>query len=447
LTEASLDARFRKGCEFRRVVRFNLSEGFRLHEQYYNELETKLRAEITREWSNAATMTKLGRRYALNFMRNLGLLDKLPSLADWLPPPSPMTVLGAGPSLDSFVDKGEPLICVDTALPVLAARGIRADLAVALEAQHWNLRDFIGCRAVPRALAMDMSALPATAKAVDCPVYLFWTPWTRLRFFDRLKATGLLPLELPPLGNVGITAYALARRLFSGDVQTAGLDFSFTSDQYHCRGSPGHIELLRSTNRFKSLIPAGQTLRSSTFAFVGEGGVRHRADPVMRGYRELFEGIRAGAVSDTQKKCLTPTKVSDTGGGTMSDTQKSARHQKKVSDTAQPIAIYGDALGACRPPTPDPRPRACVASVNPEVSDTTASTMIALLRSELETIRAILGGREKAPPETLAALLAQNDYLYAHFPDYAARDRPPDITDLSFLKRVSAEIEPFLRAL
>jgi hypothetical protein len=65
-------------------------------------------------------------------------------------------------------------------------------------------------------------------------------------------------------------------------------------------------------------------------------------------------------------------------------------------------------------------------------------------RESLARLRDMLSGAVQA--EGLEGLLDRNDYLWAHFPDCAAREgqRPP-ATDLSFLKRVRVEIEPALR--
>ena len=50
------------------------------------------------------------------------------------------------------------------------------------------------------------------------------------------------------------------------------------------------------------------------------------------------------------------------------------------------------------------------------------------------------------PPEAarLDALLDYCDYLWAHFPDCAGATNRPPSTDVSFLKRVRTEIDPFL---
>jgi hypothetical protein len=424
---------------FRRIIRFNLSAI--AHDPRYLTIEETLCREIAREWENAATLMKLGRNYALNFLRNLRLLDILPSIspiavgggnrlpslplapashsgrvfryplckgsASELPatPPSPVQtascsareehtaihVLGAGPSLDRFFAEyhGGIIVCVDTALPALRARGLRADLAVALEAQHWNLRDFVGCRDTATALAMDLSALPATTDCIDGKTYLFFTAWTPLRIFDRLRS--VLPLEMPPLGNVGITAYALARRLFSsrdGPIIPHGLDFSFTIDQYHCRGSPGHIDSLRKLDRFHSPFPAA-ALRPAAFAVKNEHGEPVRQDPVMRGYKELFLAV-----------------------------QHKTTHNKTIpAEASLPHGHRKTALAFTRE-----------------------------IHAELIRIRHILCGTEKASEEDLRVLINNNDFLFAHYPDYASTNNGANIEDMSFLKRIRAELDAFIKA-
>ena len=58
---------------------------------------------------------------------------------------------------------------------------------------------------------------------------------------------------------------------------------------------------------------------------------------------------------------------------------------------------------------------------------------------------AVLKGERKVTAARLDSLLDTASYLWAHFPDCAGAGgtRPPS-TDIVFLKRVRAEIEPFL---
>jgi hypothetical protein len=75
--------------------------------------------------------------------------------------------------------------------------------------------------------------------------------------------------------------------------------------------------------------------------------------------------------------------------------------------------------------------------------------LISFIRREQEALlllRSILKGEIPAEADKTEYLLDTCDYLWAHFPDCAgAGGRRPAGTDLSFLKRVRTEIDPFLK--
>jgi hypothetical protein len=397
----------------------------------YGALAEALRAGIAGDWGNAMTLVKLGRRYIRNFIRNFSLIPRCPSLSSLSFGGDPVLVLGAGPSLDPFLDAWERrspggagkserscrIICVDTAIPCLKARGIRPDLVIALESQHWNLRDFTGARGWGVPLAMDLSALPATSEALGGPCYIFFTPWTELSFFSRLKRAGLLPELFPPLGSVGLSAAAAALRLSRGPVILCGIDFSFTLDSYHARSTPGHREKLRRHNRFRGLLNQDASFRNAAFAGLSKSGRPVRSDPAMRNYRDLFEREFAaeGRLMDIESSGL-PL-------GIPSLKAEEAVAILETGKTGGPSPASGPALQA---------------------KDKTGD-LTALIRAELgalEKLRGILRG--EAAPEELEALLGFCDYLWAHFPECAAAGRRRPATDIVFLKRVRAEIEPFM---
>ncbi|MDR2303811.1 MAG: hypothetical protein LBE10_04415, partial [Treponema sp.] len=81
------------------------------------------------------------------------------------------------------------------------------------------------------------------------------------------------------------------------------------------------------------------------------------------------------------------------------------------------------------------------------VTETTAVIDVFVERelSALRALLSILTGERQGTGEELETLLDFCDYLWAYFPDCAgAGGRRPPATDISFLKRVRAEIEPFL---
>jgi hypothetical protein len=71
-------------------------------------------------------------------------------------------------------------------------------------------------------------------------------------------------------------------------------------------------------------------------------------------------------------------------------------------------------------------------------------------REALVLLRDILSGGAAGPEavsgEELETMLDKADYLWAHFPECAgAGGRRPAAADISFLKRVRMEIDPFIR--
>ena len=391
---------------FRRVEMVKLTGGWQLYPDSYASLIEALRTEIAVEWGNALTLAKLGRLYIRNFLRNLSLLCDLPSITQLSFGDSPVYVFGAGPSLDDTLNDLEKrygaelylpqkrslkIVCVDTCLGLLKERNIVPDLVVILESQHWNMRDFIGCYGWEIPFAVDLCALPQSAKMLGGKGYLFTTPWTQLNLFERMKNAGLLPQIVPPLGSVGLTAMELAHRLTSGKIKYAGLDFSFTMDKYHARGAPSHRYKLNTHNRFGGLL--------NTAAF--GAGVTKSADlyttPNMRGYKELFEREFKNRLR-TQKVCK--------------QTVCAQKTQKEES-----IKVF--------------------------VKNET---------DRLNELRDILSGQTVKDTDILKQrlnnLIRECDYLWAHFPDYSGGIQL-DLNDfsyeISFLNRVRVEIEYMLK--
>ncbi|MDR1058947.1 MAG: DUF115 domain-containing protein [Treponema sp.] len=434
---------------FRRVEAIRLTGGWRLMRGYYDSLEAALRREIALDWSNAMTLIRLGRLYARNLARNLSLLNRGGDAAALDFGAAPVLVLGAGPSLDGVLKElasrfrdippgKRPfrIICVDTALPCLRDWGIRPDLVVALESQHWNLRDFVGAGAGELPLAMDFSALNASSRVLKGKLWLFSTPWTRLNLLDRLEKGGFLPLRLPPLGSVGLSAVSLALKAAGGPVITGGIDFSFTLDKYHARSSPGHLEWLEKHTRFSGVLnlPA---FRKGAASLPSKNGEPVLSDPGLRSYRDLFEMEFGGPGGEGRLRDIA-------GSGLPLGIP--------VISTGEALALLeGSGPEAAGGTTPEPPSPAALPRGSPPVrggqegpARPGLGAFICGEEEALEELRGMLAG--EAPPrrDRLEYLLDYCDYLWAHFPECAgAGGRRPPGDDLSFLKRVRAEIDPF----
>ncbi|MCL2179872.1 MAG: DUF115 domain-containing protein [Treponema sp.] len=446
---------------FRRVEILRLTGGWQLFPDVYDSLCDALRNEIAVGWSNAMTLTKFGRLYIRNMLRNLSLIGKYHSVDALSFGEAPVLVLGAGPSLDETLDalkKYFPeksacpqdrlfrIICVDTCLGALKDRNIVPDLAVILESQHWNLRDFIGVRGWKIYAAFDLCALPSSARLLDGQFFLFSTPWTQLNIFKRLKDANLLPAVFPPLGSVGLTAVELARRLTSGKIICAGLDFSFTLDKYHARSTPGHRGKLNALTRFKSFINSAVFSRGSSAA-VSKSKLNVTSSPIMNNYRSLFEQefSRDSRIFDIEGSGLplgvTTLTMDDAvmklGGG---ECEAASDNCAAAGDDC---LITNDKTGAANNERESIR-------FDKDILKTKLEFFLNNEILRLEELRNILTGEIAADEQRLSLLIDECDYLWAHFPDYAGGSSKPDLkkpSAVSFLKRVRAEIDSMIKAI
>ncbi|MCL2277103.1 MAG: DUF115 domain-containing protein [Treponema sp.] len=421
---------------FRRAEVARLSGGWQLKSDLYNSLYESVCAEIATDWGNALTLAKLGRLYIRNALRNLADISRFSPLDKLSFGKKTVLVLGAGPSLDETLDmlknnfseaaefpvrRGFKIICVDTCLGALKERGIMPDLAVILESQHWNLGDFIPCNGWNVPAAADLSCLPASARVLDSGGYLFMTPWTRLRIFSRLKERGLLPPEIPPLGSVGLTAVEIARRATSGNIICSGLDFSFTADKYHCKGAPGCFLKFIRQNRFRGLVSA-EAYKEKSFPVLSKSGVPAFSSPVMRHYHEtfknefskderLFDVMGTGLPLDLKTLTITET-------FNLLSADAKPEDQKQGNDK----------------------------NIN---NDNYKQNILSFFESELNRLnelRRYLTNEEEIDRERFSVLIEECDYLWAHFPDYAG-GRQSKLSDISFLKRIRAELDPMIKLL
>lgn len=421
---------------FRRVETIRISGGWQLSPEIYEALLKAIQRDIAIDWGNAATLMNLGRRYALNFIRNLPLLSSSPSAEFISFGEKPLLVLGAGPSLDEvlesfpahFAEKEHRpfgIIAVDTALSALKARNIQPDLAAALEAQHWNLRDFIGLGDWRIPLAMDLSALPALSGQWENQLFLFMTPWTELSIFQRLKDSGFFPLSMPPLGSVGLTAALLALKVSSGTVISAGLDFSFTFDAFHAKETPSWRDLRRKHNRFNSIIPLSAVFRRGVSKSAAKNASLVFTDTSLQHYRDLFEQEFA---AETR---LIDINSSGLPLGIKTVTFQEAMYLLSEKHTGEKTDFS-----------------ASISSIH-EKNGERLARITQFIREEhqsLAALRSMLTGEKKSAPDEWEDLLYRCNYLWAHFPDYAGTSgKRPAVNDLSFLKRVRTEIEPFLK--
>lgn len=428
---------------FRRVELLRITAGWQIRPAGYQEIVRLLEESIALDWFNAMTLTRLGRRYARNFIHNLALLPQSHDARSLSWGNVPVLLCGAGPSLDETLSslvhvlpslkekKQRPfkILCVDTALRTLLLYGIIPDLVVVQEAQWWNLRDFVGIQDEDFAFLLDLCSLPTVPRLSvfkKAPLYLFYTPWTSLRFFSRLSNRNLLPLQVPPLGSVGLTMLALARQISTGPLFVAGLDFSYTVEQFHCKGAPGFLESHYRLTRFVSPIQGEKSFREKSRS-LAHPFLALRTDPALLQYQQLCvrQFSHHPAIFDLRPWGL------DLGFPRRTIAEFVALLSEEMADSGEKPGGVPQISGS-----------------SPPFSWARREVELCLQdeKKALERIVGLLQGTEDASPGELEQLLSDLDYLWAHFPEWAGREGSlPPTQDISFLKRVRAELDFFIK--
>lgn len=417
---------------FKRCISIDFSAGIRLHKDLYGRIITYANDFISQFWKNRLTLIKMGRLYARNLFRNLASLP----FAKILQPQSiskPILVLGAGCSIDAILPILKKhtseffILAVDSALNALLCSGINPDAAVAVECQLANEKAFIGTKKNNIPLIADITSRPNITRLSEGNTYFFMSEYTRAFFLDRLQAEKLIQPVFPPLGSVGLAAMEIALYLRMPDIPVffAGLDFCFPAGSTHCKEAPASKYALNTAMRTK---PAGQpdsAFKTGASKIVCKNGTVQFTDNALANYAALFSARYssqnnifdiAAAGTDLHLRRCTPQNMLQfaeafrrTEIQPRKNTDVSLTEQKKTTDKI--ISFYEQELSA------------------------------------LQRIRLILSGETKTDnsftdaKNELEKLLSEREYLYLHFPDAAAGLK----TETSFLKRIRAEIDFFIK--
>ncbi|MDR3283916.1 MAG: DUF115 domain-containing protein [Treponema sp.] len=423
---------------FRRCLRVDLSGGTEMNPRLYEVIHQTADNAISRFWKNRLTLMRFGRLFSRNLFKNLPLLvdaERLPIRQIT----KPVLVIGAGPSAEKIcqnpgIDVSRfYTVAADTVLPALRKQGITPDLTVQVECQRAVEQAYYSAASVPKkklCLAFDLVSLPGAAEKFASSYYCFFTEFTPARFIERLKSQDFLPVILPPMGSVGLSATYIALLLRQDEdipVFVTGLDFSFPAGKTHCRGAPSHTRMLLNTTRLSPVGNPEAAFKPGAFRAKGKNGETAYTDAALAGYCESFKALFSRSLN-----------LYDAGSSGLSlgiqaaepaPTPISLKYQKqpffskkeKIQEKIrQYVAEETTALGELKAILTGPRQ-------TPEAGEDTGGKTVHL--------------RE---------LLKDREYLYLHFPEgyriplLLTGDAPLDI---SLLKRIRAEIDGFLKVL
>ncbi|OQB02772.1 MAG: hypothetical protein BWY20_01868 [Spirochaetes bacterium ADurb.Bin215] len=413
----------------RRCVSLDCSGGMDFNRELYRSALAALDASISAWWKNRMTLMILGRSYHRNILRNLSLLSGSIPLSKGTVH-KPIIVAGAGPSLDaslSFLSEIRSkivLLAVDTALAPLMDAGIKPDAVVILESQFWIEQALYGFSNSGIPLFADLVVRPHALKITGGPVSFFSTRFATSPLLNRLETAGLLPLQVPKLGSVGLAALYIARFIAGNDLPVffTGLDFSYGSGYAHSRGAPWPELSRRSVSRLNppgpQLFPTGHYIRS------GKQNRTLITNPVLSSYAQLCRDQFAGDSNcfDIGQDGL------DTGCRRLSHREAEALIMQVNTGSA------GPATHDSRPTGTDSAPLGCGVAVQQFLQGE---------YTRIKQLRDILAGDREMDEACLSNLIDECSYLYTHFAD-AHR---VDTTAQSFLNRVRVEAEVFLKTI
>lgn len=419
---------------FRRVVSLDMSGGVSLNKDSYQNTLYLIQNMITAFWKNRVTLVKLGRLFSRNFFKNLKnnpAENNIPVHSSTFS--NPIVVFGAGETTEQFLQSADKnffqkctIIAVDAVLPVLVKNGITPDFTVGVESQLAIEKAYIGCNKTGTILLRDLTSRPAIKKNTTNTNLYFFSEYTQASFLEKAKGRQIMPVILPPLGSVGLSAVYIAlvmRKSADVPVFITGLDFSFSTGKTHANGAPAHTTRLLKTYRMEPVENYNAAFRTGARLIFGKNNIPVITDASLSGYGELFKSFFSG----------TPN-MWDTGF--------------QGFDLGIPVVSMMDFNSFIKNfPLKTKWTKKNQTEQNNSLREKT-SAFISEEKSALIRLKDLLINGNNCSPSPrpdlkteISTLLNEREYLYLHFPD-GWKSRPED---LSFLKRVRSEIDFFLK--
>lgn len=413
---------------FRRVSMITLTGGYLLNKEEYQRIRGSLEAAVKEFWQNRMTEIHMSPLWIKNIFLNMAFLAEhqdriIKGDFTGIENSRPVLVTGAGESLEESIPQIKrhqhemAIVAVDTAVSALLKSGITPDYIVAVDAQVYNLFDFMGLRKSSIPLFFDLTCYPPIVRNFNGPLYPFLSVFNDNTLITRVRSQFKDLAMLPPLGSVGITAVFIALLMSNGPVIHTGLDFSYILGKSHARGTPFQSSILFATTRLLPVENIDIFLKRPYRKIKDKRGVMRLTNTILYSYALLMN-----AYFGKEKRLYD---LGNLGLGSAG----------RIIEEIDEAIIEEGSIPAAGEDAPTIR----------SVSEPEVLKNISFLEEELKKIDELHSGLyrfltgEVSNREAVKKLLSSMDYLFKHFPDYPPKDEAsPD-----YIKRVLLSAEYF----
>lgn len=416
--------------KLKRSIRIDFSAGVQFHKEIYDYTALALQDIIGTFWKNRITLVKFGRLFSKNLVSNLRKISTSYILEDVEKTVSkPILVVGAGEGLDSLnwnrLERNSfYIIAVDAALSPLLDRGIIPDAVAGMESQAAIQKAYTGTSGKLSNSGMiffaDLSSRTQIIDQLDTTTVFFASRYSEGRFFDTLMENGILKNFVPPMGSIGLAAFYIALRLReneSVEIYAAGLDFSYSIGFTHARGTMAHKGRLIDSDRIVPIENIGASFSQNSFFIESKNGGKTVTTKLLSSYAQQFTRLFSN-----EKNVFDASSC----GINIGLPQKSPETVAKMKPHSE----------VKFPELSDDRKEKTELFISNEIKALSQAKSLLVHGKESEFFD---GGNLD---EQIKELLKEREYLFLHFPDGYRFS-----TEQSFLKRVRAEIDYFLKLL
>ncbi len=254
----------------------------------------------------------------------------------------------------------------------------------------------------------------------------FLSKFSDCKYIKNLEDKKIVLSIIEPMGSVGLAAVYIALKIRKDEnvkIFTLGLDFAFSAGKTHAKGTQSSLNLFFQQNRFNPPQNYNACFSNESISFLGKDKKISYTNEALKNYAIQFKNI----FSKEKNIFDLSTFGFDIGLPIKTDFSEFLNENGSNIETEE---LFAESKNS---------------SPEKKIKTFFQNEILAL-----EKAKSLLANGEKSEyreknislEEQLKSLLENRDYLYIHFPDGQKFK-----TEISFLKRIRAEINFFLKQL